>query len=120
MEWKFSTWGKQRAFTKGIEVLADKVAKGSGGKFTIRIGYAETVITSYSIHYTKLYDMSEIVFYDILFILKRLFHQATDFVLNDASCIPRVPAEKSPATKRESKRLPRSGLPEKTALNQYQ
>lgn len=42
VEWKFSTWGKQRAFTKGIEVLADKVAKGSGGNFTIRVGYAET------------------------------------------------------------------------------
>ena len=42
LEWKFSMWGKQRAFTKGIEVLADKVAKGSGGNFTIRLGYAET------------------------------------------------------------------------------
>jgi TRAP-type mannitol/chloroaromatic compound transport system substrate-binding protein len=42
VEWKFSTWGKQRAFTKGIEVLADKVAKGSNGNFTIRVGYAET------------------------------------------------------------------------------
>jgi TRAP-type mannitol/chloroaromatic compound transport system substrate-binding protein len=42
VEWKFSTWGKERAFTKGIEVLAEKVAKGSGGNFTIRIGYAET------------------------------------------------------------------------------
>jgi len=42
VEWKFSTWGKQRAFTKGIEVLAEKVEKGSGGNFTIRIGYAET------------------------------------------------------------------------------
>jgi len=42
VEWKFSTWGKQRAFTKGIEVLAEKVAKESGGNFTIRIGYAET------------------------------------------------------------------------------
>lgn len=42
VEWKFSTWGKERAFTKGIEVLADIVAKGSGGNFTIRIGYAET------------------------------------------------------------------------------
>jgi len=42
VEWKFSTWGKQRAFTKGIEVLADKVAKSSGGNFTIRIGYDET------------------------------------------------------------------------------
>lgn len=42
VEWKFSMWGKQRAFTKGIEELADKVAKGSGGNFTIRLGYAET------------------------------------------------------------------------------
>jgi len=42
VEWTFSMWGKQRAFTKGIEVLADKVAKGSGGNFTIRLGYAET------------------------------------------------------------------------------
>lgn len=42
VEWKFSTWGKQRAFTKGIEVLAERVAKGSNGNFTIRIGYAET------------------------------------------------------------------------------
>jgi TRAP-type mannitol/chloroaromatic compound transport system substrate-binding protein len=42
VEWKFSMWGKQRAFTKGIEVLADKVAKGSGGNFTIRLGYADT------------------------------------------------------------------------------
>jgi TRAP-type mannitol/chloroaromatic compound transport system substrate-binding protein len=42
VEWKFSMWGKQRAFTKGIEVLAEQVAKGSGGNFTIRLGYAET------------------------------------------------------------------------------
>jgi TRAP-type mannitol/chloroaromatic compound transport system substrate-binding protein len=42
VEWKFSTWGKQRAFTKGIEVLAERVEKASGGNFTIRIGYAET------------------------------------------------------------------------------
>lgn len=42
VEWKFSMWGKQRAFTKGIEVLAAQVAKGSGGNFTIRLGYAET------------------------------------------------------------------------------
>jgi TRAP-type mannitol/chloroaromatic compound transport system substrate-binding protein len=42
VEWKFSTWGKQRAFTRGIEVLAERVAKASNGNFTIRIGYAET------------------------------------------------------------------------------
>jgi TRAP-type mannitol/chloroaromatic compound transport system substrate-binding protein len=41
VEWKFSTWGKQRAFTKGIEVLAETAAKQSGGKFTITVGYGE-------------------------------------------------------------------------------
>lgn len=41
VEWKFSTWGKQRAFTKGIEVLAETVEKQSGGKFKITIGYGE-------------------------------------------------------------------------------
>ena len=41
VEWKFSTWGKQRAFTKGIEVLAETVAKQSGGDFRITIGYGE-------------------------------------------------------------------------------
>jgi len=42
VEWKFSTWGNPRAFTKGIEVLADIVAKQTGGNFTIRIGYGES------------------------------------------------------------------------------
>ncbi|HZM34591.1 MAG TPA: TRAP transporter substrate-binding protein DctP [Burkholderiales bacterium] len=42
IEWKFSMWGKQRAFTKGIEVLAERVEKASNGNFTIRLGYAET------------------------------------------------------------------------------
>jgi len=41
VEWKFSSWGKQRAFTKGIEVLADTVARQSGGNFTITIGMGE-------------------------------------------------------------------------------
>lgn len=41
VEWRFSTWGKERAFTKGIEVLADIVSKKTGGNFTIRIGYGE-------------------------------------------------------------------------------
>ena len=42
LEWKFSTWGNQRAFTKGIEVLADIVSKKTDGNFTIRIGYGES------------------------------------------------------------------------------
>ena len=41
IEWKFSTWGNKRAFTVGIETLADIVAKKTGGNFTIRIGYGE-------------------------------------------------------------------------------
>ena len=42
LEWKFSTWGNQRAFTKGIEVLAEIVSQKTGGNFTIRIGYGES------------------------------------------------------------------------------
>ncbi len=41
VNWKFSSWGKPRAFTKGIETLADIVAKQSGGNFTITIGMGE-------------------------------------------------------------------------------
>ena len=41
VNWKFSSWGNPRAFTKGIEVLADTVAKQSGGNFTINIGMGE-------------------------------------------------------------------------------
>jgi TRAP-type mannitol/chloroaromatic compound transport system substrate-binding protein len=41
VDWKFSTWGNPRAFTKGIEVLAETVAKQSGGNFTITIGMGE-------------------------------------------------------------------------------
>jgi len=41
VDWKFSSWGNPRAFTKGIEVLADTVARQSGGNFTITIGMGE-------------------------------------------------------------------------------
>src|SRR3990172_4080867 len=41
VEWKFSTWGKARAFTVGIETLAAIVDKKTGGNFTIRVGYGE-------------------------------------------------------------------------------
>jgi len=43
VQWKFSTWGKERAFTKGIETLADIVAKKTGGNFTIRVAYGEAL-----------------------------------------------------------------------------
>lgn len=41
VEWRFSTWGKQRAFTDGIEYVAQQVAKKTDGKFTIKIAYGE-------------------------------------------------------------------------------
>ncbi|MBE0624807.1 MAG: C4-dicarboxylate ABC transporter substrate-binding protein [Burkholderiales bacterium] len=41
IEWKFSTWGKARAFTVGIETLAAIVDRKTGGNFTIRVGYGE-------------------------------------------------------------------------------
>jgi TRAP-type C4-dicarboxylate transport system substrate-binding protein len=39
VEWKLATWGKPRAFTAGIELLAKHVAERTGGRFTIIIGY---------------------------------------------------------------------------------
>jgi len=41
VDWRFSTWGKKRAFTVGIEYVAAQVAKKTGGKFNIKIGYGE-------------------------------------------------------------------------------
>ena len=43
VDWKFSTWGKQRAFTVGIETLADVVSKKTGGNFTIKVYYGEAL-----------------------------------------------------------------------------
>ncbi len=39
VEWKLATWGKPRAITAGIELLAKQVSERTGGKFTINIGY---------------------------------------------------------------------------------
>jgi TRAP-type C4-dicarboxylate transport system substrate-binding protein len=39
VEWKLATWGKPRAFTAGVELLAKHVSDRTGGKFTISIGY---------------------------------------------------------------------------------
>ncbi len=43
VEWKFSTWGKARAFTVGIETLAAIADKKTGGNFTIRVAYGEAL-----------------------------------------------------------------------------
>ena len=37
--WKFSTWGKPRAFTAGIEKIAERVKEETGGKWNIQIFY---------------------------------------------------------------------------------
>ncbi|MFK7945421.1 MAG: TRAP transporter substrate-binding protein DctP [Paracoccaceae bacterium] len=37
--WKWSTWGKPRAFTAGVEKLAERVAEETDGKFKIQIFY---------------------------------------------------------------------------------
>ncbi|GIS91182.1 MAG: hypothetical protein CM1200mP20_12230 [Pseudomonadota bacterium] len=34
-----SLWGKPRAWTKGIEAMAEEVSSKSGGNFTIKIHY---------------------------------------------------------------------------------
>lgn len=39
VEWRLATWGKPRAVTAGIELLAKQVGERTGGKFNITIGY---------------------------------------------------------------------------------
>ena len=46
VDWKFSTWGKQRAFTVGIETLSDIVSKRTCGNFTIKVFYGEALSKS--------------------------------------------------------------------------
>jgi len=46
VNWKFSTWGKQRAFTAGVETLSDIVSKKTGGNFTIKVFYGEALSKS--------------------------------------------------------------------------
>ncbi|WP_372921793.1 TRAP transporter substrate-binding protein DctP [Roseovarius sp.] len=41
VNWRFSTWGKRRPFTEGIEAVADHVSEQTGGNFTIDIAYGE-------------------------------------------------------------------------------
>lgn len=37
--WKLATWGKPRAYTKGLETIKEYVEKESNGNFSITIGY---------------------------------------------------------------------------------
>ena len=41
VNWNLSTWGKQRAFTAGMESVAKQLADRTGGKFQIKIHYGE-------------------------------------------------------------------------------
>jgi TRAP-type mannitol/chloroaromatic compound transport system substrate-binding protein len=43
VNWRFSTWGKQRAFTLGAEHLAKRLSERTGGKFTMRVFYGEAL-----------------------------------------------------------------------------
>ncbi|MFZ1106392.1 MAG: C4-dicarboxylate TRAP transporter substrate-binding protein [Hyphomicrobiaceae bacterium] len=43
VEWNHSTWGKKRAFTAGIEKVAEIVSQKTGGKFTIKVNYGEAL-----------------------------------------------------------------------------
>ena len=44
--WKWSTWGNPRAFTAGVEKLAERVAEETGGKFKIQVFYGEQLAKS--------------------------------------------------------------------------
>jgi len=39
VNWKLATWGKPRAYTKGLETIKEIVEKETNGAFTITIGY---------------------------------------------------------------------------------
>lgn len=39
VSWKLATWGKPRAYTKGLETIKEYVEKETNGKFSITIGY---------------------------------------------------------------------------------
>ncbi|MEZ5842593.1 MAG: C4-dicarboxylate TRAP transporter substrate-binding protein [Hyphomicrobiaceae bacterium] len=43
VNWNFSTWGKARAFTVGMETVARLVKERTGGKFNITIHYGEAL-----------------------------------------------------------------------------
>lgn len=41
--WNYSVWGPPRAFTAGVEALAKHVETETGGKFTIRLNYGDSL-----------------------------------------------------------------------------
>jgi len=43
VSWNLSTWGTKRAFTAGMEYVAEQVSAKTGGKFNIRLHYGEAL-----------------------------------------------------------------------------
>ena len=43
VNWNFSTWGKPRAFTAGMEAMRDYLAEKSGGNFKLKIHYGGAI-----------------------------------------------------------------------------
>ncbi|SDF85760.1 MULTISPECIES: C4-dicarboxylate TRAP transporter substrate-binding protein [Thalassobaculum] len=43
VSWNLSTWGKPRAFTVGLEYIAEQLAAKTDGKFTLKIHYGEAL-----------------------------------------------------------------------------
>ena len=43
VNWNFSTWGKPRAFTAGIEAFRDYVAEKTGGNFKVKVHYGGAI-----------------------------------------------------------------------------
>ena len=41
VKWKYNVWGKRRAFTEGVETVAQIVSAKTGGHFTIKIYYGD-------------------------------------------------------------------------------
>ncbi len=46
VNWKFSLWGKRRAFSEGVEHVSAEVAKRTGGNFKIKIFYGDQLSKS--------------------------------------------------------------------------
>jgi len=41
INWKYNVWGKRRAFTEGVETVAQYISDKTGGKFTIKVYYGD-------------------------------------------------------------------------------
>lgn len=46
VSWRFSAWGKRRAFTEGVEHLIKRLDEETGGKFKMKIFYGEALSKS--------------------------------------------------------------------------